>query len=151
VTAVTALLDCRVAAPGNELATHLLIRRQVFVHEQQVFTGTDADPRDDDPRTVHVLGLVDGVPGGTVRLYPLEPPGQWRGDRLAVLPQFRRAALGAPLVRFAVSTGAALGGDRMTAMVQLPNVRFFVRLGWQPIGRPTSYVGRPHQQMQIQL
>jgi putative N-acetyltransferase (TIGR04045 family) len=151
VTAATALLDCRVAGPGAELAAHLRIRRQVFVHEQQVFTGTDADQWDDDGCTVHVLGLVDGVPAGTVRLHPLERPGLWRGDRLAVLPQFRRAALGAPLVRFAVGTAAALGGERMTAMVQLPNIRFFARLGWRPLGRPTSYVGRLHQQMQIEL
>jgi putative N-acetyltransferase (TIGR04045 family) len=152
----TGLLSCRVAVGAAERDEHLRIRRAVFVEEQGLFDLTDVGPQDADPRTVHVLGLVDGVPGGTVRLYPLEQPDSrqgdsWQGDRLAVLPGLRQAGLGAPLVRFAVRTAAERGGTRMLAMVQVPNVRFFVRLGWAPLGDPVGYVGRPHQRMQISL
>jgi putative N-acetyltransferase (TIGR04045 family) len=147
----TGLLSCRVAVGPADRDEHLRIRRAVFVEEQGLFDVTDVGPQDADPRTVHVLGLVDGVPGGVVRLYPLEQSGTWQGDRLAVLPGLRQAGLGAPLVRFAVRAAGERGGTRMLAMVQLPNVRFFVRLGWAPLGDPVGYVGRPHQQMQISL
>ena len=94
-------LACRRAAPGDELASHFRIRHQVFVVEQGLFlagpggpaegcAGDDHDARDDDPATIHVVGLADGVICGTVRLYPLGEVGIWKGDRLAVLAGYRR-------------------------------------------------------------
>ena len=144
-------LACRAAAGAGELAVHHAIRHQVFVVEQRLFAGDDRDGHDAAAETVHVLGLVDGVPGGTVRLYPLDADGLWKGDRLAVLPAFRRHGLGAPLVRFAVRTAGERGGARMLAQIQLPNVGFFSRLGWEPVGDPAPYVGVVHQLMQIAL
>jgi putative N-acetyltransferase (TIGR04045 family) len=91
------------------------------------------------------------VAGGAVRLYPLDDVGEWKGDRLAVLPEFRKHGLGAPLVRFAVRTAGELGGRRMIAHIQPPNVRFFERLGWERVGEPMVYVGHPHQLMAIGL
>ena len=142
-------LECRPVEGPAELATHFLLRRQVFVDEQRLFDD-DRDAHDEDPATVHVLGFVDGVPSGTVRLYPLEG-NLWKGDRLAVRPDARRAGLGAPLVRYAVSTAGSMSGRRMNAHVQLENVSFFRRLGWTPVGDPALFVGRPHQAMTIAL
>jgi predicted GNAT family N-acyltransferase len=85
-----------------------------------------------------------------VRLYPVEVDTTlWQGDRLAVLPGYRTAQLGGPLVQFAVNSARERGGTRMIAHVQLPNVRFFQRLGWRTVGDLESYVGIPHQQMLI--
>ena len=151
MAAITELLTCRPTADPADLVEHLRIRRAVFVDEQRLFEQSDVGPQDHDPRTVHVVGLVDGVAGGAVRLYPLDQAGMWQGDRLAVLPGFRQHGLGAPLVRFAVRTAADRGGHTMLAMVQVPNVRFFERLGWRPVGEPVDYVGHPHQQMSIAL
>ena len=39
----------------------------------------------------------------------------------------------------------------MVARVQLPNVRFFERLGWHADGPPEPYVGVMHQAMAIPL
>lgn len=142
---------CRVVADPAEAEAHYAIRRQVFVAEQDLFEGDDGDEHDEDPATLHVIGIVGDVPGGTVRLYPLDEHGLWKGDRLAVLPQFRRHGLGAPLVRYAVRTAGRRGGARMIAYIQLPNVRFFTELGWHPIGEPAPYVGVIHQQMAIAL
>lgn len=149
---------CRPARGLDELGLHHEIRRRVFVEEQGLFESTDRDLHDDDPATVHVLGLCGDVVGGAVRLYPLiDPeasevePGLWKGDRLAVLPFFRRNGLGGPLVRFAVATAAAAGGRRMIAHIQPPNVGFFEYLGWYCIGDPVTFVGRPHQTMAIHL
>lgn len=147
----SAELTCRLVADQDEMSLHHAIRRQVFVAEQHLFDADDRDEHDTDPATRHVLGLVDGVAGGAVRLYPLAEPGLWKGDRLAVLAAFRRHGLGAPLVRFAVRTAGALGGHTMIAYIQLPNVAFFSWLGWHPVGQPAPYVGVMHQQMAIPL
>lgn len=140
--------SCRSVDDDAELALHHRIRREVFVHEQGLFVHDDRDERDDDPFTVHVLGRVDGVAAGTVRLYPLG--GQlWKGDRLAVLPHHRQSGIGGPLVRFAVATAAERGGRRMDATVQAGNTAFFVHLGWTPVGEPFSHLGVPHRSMTI--
>lgn len=148
-----AALACVRASGPEEVALHLAIRAQVFVTEQRIFARSDLDEHDDDPATQHVIGYVGDVPAGTVRLYPLPGRGEalWKGDRLAVLAAHRRSGLGAPLVRHAVAAAGALGGSRMIAMVQLPSVAFFGRLGWTCEGGPLSYVGIPHQQMSIAL
>ena len=144
-------VDCRVVADEAERAIHTAIRRVVFVEEQGLFGASDADEHDYDPATLHVLGFWAGEAAGTVRLYPLAEPGRWKGDRLAVLPAFRKHGIGAPLVRFAVATASRLGGVVMVAQIQPANVAFFERLGWYRVGDPAPYVGRLHQQMAIDL
>ncbi len=144
-------LSCRTVSSSEEVAIHYAIREAVFVGEQGLFEGTDQDPRDEDPATIHVLALCGQVAGGAVRLYPLDEPGLWKGDRLAVLPAFRRRALGAPLVRFAVRTAGEAGGNLMIAHIQPQNVTFFERLGWHRVGVPEEFTGRTHQQMAIEL
>lgn len=145
-------VECVVVTSFAARVDHEAIRQAVFVDEQAVFTGTDLDEHDRDPRTLHVLGLHEGVPAGTVRLYPLDASGEtWQGDRLAVLPQFRKSRVGAPLVRFAVSTAGMLGGHLMVAHVQVANETFFRRLGWTSTGQVETYVDRPHVLMRIGL
>jgi putative N-acetyltransferase (TIGR04045 family) len=147
-------LGCLAARTPAELAIHLAIRHAVFVQEQGFFSPTDHDVHDGQPSTLHVLGLSGQVAGGAVRLYELDAvgePGVWKGDRLAVLPPFRKRGLGGPLVRFAVASAGNLGGRLMVAHVQMPNVDFFQHLGWRMDGKPVEYVGRIHQLMVIDL
>lgn len=145
-------LRCRPVDGAAELAEHHRIRRAVFVTEQGLFAPDDLDTHDTASTTVHVLGLVDGIPAGTVRLYPLDPAGDvWKGDRLAVLPPHRRSGIGGPLVRLAVDTAAARGGLRMDATVQAVNTAFFLSLGWSRDGDVVDHLGLPHQPMWIRL
>jgi putative N-acetyltransferase (TIGR04045 family) len=143
--------SCRLATTAEHQAIVRGIRHQVFVVEQRLFTGSDQDVHDDDPQTRHVLGLLGDLIVGTVRLYPIDGSGQWKGDRLAVLPAYRHTRLGRPLVNFAVRTAGEAGGDVMLAHVQPQNVAFFERLGWRCVGEPAPYVGVMHQQMAIDL
>ena len=143
-------LACRPVDGPAELAVHFAVRRAVFVDEQGLFDLDDRDAYDVAAATVHVLGLVAAVPAGTVRLYPLGQ-GLWKGDRLAVLPEHRRAGIGGPLVRLAVRTAGALGGTVMVAQVQAPNVPFFLGLDWSCDGAPADHLGMLHQQMSIAL
>ena len=143
--------SCRAARSPDERAHHFAVRHAVFVVEQRIFTGDDRDRYDDDPATVHVIGVVDGVTGGAVRLYPVDGGPLWKGDRLAVLPAHRHGTLGASLVRFAVTTAGAFGGETMVAMIQLPNVSFFASLGWHESGPIKPFHGVAHQPMEIAL
>ena len=163
-TAATQLLACDAVATEAERCAHFRIRHQVFVIEQGMFGGSyggaggdDTDVHDDDPATIHVIGRADETICGTVRLYPLGPDagpdtrGRWKGDRLAVLASHRHLGLGAPLVRFAVSAAARLGGREMEAFIQPANVAFFRWLGWERTGDLVDYAGLPHQRMLIDL
>jgi len=158
--AATPLLACEAVATEAERCAHFRIRHQVFVIEQGMFGGSygdgggpgdDADVHDDDPATIHVIGRAGETICGTVRLYPLGADGRWKGDRLAVLASYRHLGLGAPLVRFAVSAAARLGGREMEAFIQPANVAFFRWLGWERTGDLADYAGLPHQRMLIDL
>jgi putative N-acetyltransferase (TIGR04045 family) len=143
---------CRQVASAVELADHFAIRHRIFVAEQAIFAESDLDRHDRDASVVALIGYCDGVAAGTVRLFAIEPAdGIWQGDRLAVLAPFRTRGLGAPLVRCAVATAAVLGGRLMSAHIQLANVRFFLRLGWETRGEREIYAGLVHQPMSIEL
>jgi GNAT superfamily N-acetyltransferase len=156
VTAVlhdeSAVAECREALTGDEKVQHLAVRHRVFVEEQGIFAFTDRDGLDALPETIHLIGHLHEQIVGAVRLYPLDLSGaRWKGDRLAVLPDFRASNLGVNLVQLAVRTAAREGGSVMVAMIQLGNVRFFEKLGWSRDGEPVDYAGQPHQPMAIDL
>jgi len=142
---------CALARDAVQLAAHFAIRRSVFVEAQELFALDDRDDHDDAPATLHAVGLAGDEIVGAVRLYPLDDAGLWKGDRLAVLPTERALRLGAMLVRFAVRTAGERGGRLMVAQVQLPNVRFFERLGWHRDGDSAPMLGVEHQPMAIGL
>jgi putative N-acetyltransferase (TIGR04045 family) len=146
------LIVCRQARSANERAEHHAIRHQVFVDEQAVFTGSDLDSHDEDASVIRLLGYCDGAAAGSVRLFVLDQTtGLWQGDRLAVLARYRIRGLGAPLVRCAVATAAARGGQLMIAHIQIANIAFFQRLGWTASGETEIYAGLVHQPMHIAL
>jgi putative N-acetyltransferase (TIGR04045 family) len=144
---------CRLALDHAERATCARIRAEVFVREQGIFFGSDRDERDDDLDTLHIVAVIGDQVVGTVRIYRLDAPGLWHGDRLAVSPEMRHSGLGLgrKLVCCAVRTAGELGGSEMVAYIQLANVAFFERLGWRKDGEPAPYHGVPHQQMRIPL
>ncbi|MGI9327984.1 MAG: MSMEG_0567/Sll0786 family nitrogen starvation N-acetyltransferase [Pseudomonadales bacterium] len=139
------------SARRKEMAAHFIIRHRVFVNEQGVLVFTDIDSWDDHAKVVHVLAASGHSYAGTVRLYPIDDHGRWKGDRLAVLKQHRRSIVGAQLVRFATATAAAQGGQIMEANVQVANVKFFEQLCWRCNGSEYPYLGLPHQPMVFDL
>lgn len=136
-----------------EYAGAAALRRRVFCEEQAVFAGDDRDAI--DAHALHLVALstmavlADEVVG-TVRIHE-EAPGIWWGSRLAVDVRYRRVgALGAALVRLAVSTANARGCVRFHAHVQAQNELMFRRLAWERIGSLDLH-GIPHVHMNADL
>ena len=131
------------------------LRRRVFCEEQGVFEEDDRDAIDELALPICALAMV-GVAAdavvGTVRIHEVaERPGEWWGSRLAVARDYRRVgALGAGLVRVAVSSAHARGCTRFLAHVQSANAAFFQSLHWASL-RETTLHGRPHHLMQADL
>ena len=152
VTPAPESATCRLVAGPEDWDGHFRVRHAVFVSEQGIFAHSDRDMHDDEPGVLHAVALIGGRVIGAVRLYPGPDALTWSGDRLAIVPEFRRRGmLGARLVRFAVVTASSLGGQCMTAMIQPLNVSFFASLGWATMGGPVEYHGLAHQPMSITL
>jgi putative N-acetyltransferase (TIGR04045 family) len=129
------------------------LRRSVFCDEQGIFEVSDRDAIDDI--AIHLVALstvavmTDEVVG-TVRIHESEP-GIWYGSRLAVDRRYRRVgALGAALVKLAVSSAHSLGCMRFYAHVQAQNELMFRRLAWHRLSDVELH-GAPHVFMQADL
>lgn len=140
------------ADSGRNLASYHTLRKSVFVAEQGLFTASDRDERDDDPRTVVLVAIDrDGEVIGGVRLSPAagndDPArdiGWWTGSRLVVAAATRRhGGVGPALVRAACAYAESLGVLRFEATVQLGHEVLFGRLGWTKTGE-TTVAGRAH-------
>lgn len=129
------------------------LRRQVFCDEQKVFGTCDADRVDEVAIplvAVSSLAVAFDEVVGTVRIHE-EAPGLWWGSRLAVARTHRRVgALGAALIRLAVSSAHARGCTRFLAYVQAQNAPLFTQMRWTTIDEIELH-GRPHLKMEAEL
>jgi putative N-acetyltransferase (TIGR04045 family) len=129
------------------------LRRKVFCEEQGLFDCDDRDAIDLHAVTlvaVSFVGVAADEVVGTVRIHQAEP-GVWWGSRLAVSADCRRVgALGAGLIRLAVSAAHAQGCVRFLAHVQAQNVSMFGKLHWRTLDHRVLH-DRPHHLMEADL
>jgi putative N-acetyltransferase (TIGR04045 family) len=129
------------------------LRREVFCCEQGLFGADDRDTIDDVAQLIvaqSMWGVVADRVVGTVRIHEASP-GLWWGSRLAVAADHRRVgALGAALIRVAVSSAHAMGCHIFLAHVQEQNALLFRRLHWQVL-ETVELHGRPHLRMEADL
>ena len=129
------------------------LRRRVFCDEQKIFEGDDRDAV--DATAIHLVALstmavLSDEVVGTVRIHEVEP-GTWYGSRLAVDVRYRRVgALGAALIRLAVSSANAIGCSRFYGNIQAQNELMFRRLSWTRVSEIELH-GVPHVLMQADL
>ncbi len=140
--------------PWEKVAAAAL-RRKVFCEEQQIFAGDDRDAIDDDAIAlvaVSLLGVAAGDVVGTVRIHPDETEAEtWWGSRLAVEKSYRRlGAVGAGLIRLAVSSAHGRGCRRFLANVQSQNALLFQHMHWRSLSE-FDWHGRPHHRMEADL
>ena len=138
---------CREVYGKDELEDCYRIRKQVFVEEQNLFTGTDRDRY--DKGAIHIAAWQGGRIIGTVRIYE-KGRGTWYGGRLAVLKGFRGRA-GRLLIEKAIETARAKNAERFLAYIQARNVPFFKCCGWSKAGEAFNYHGVPHLLMEADL
>src|SRR5262249_37087922 len=127
---VAAGFQIKFATEVWERSAAAALRRKVFCDEQHVFAGDDRDAIDDFATplvALSLLGVVQDEVVGTVRIHPDEhDPDVWWGSRLAVEKNCRRlSAVGAGLIRLAVSSAHARGCRRFLANVQSQNALLF--------------------------
>ena len=144
----------KIAESEDELEEYFRLRHNVFVKEQQVFSETDIDEYDTNPvhEVLHIIAIKesDTKMVGGVRCYKKEAD-IWFGGRLSAAVGYRNGRVGAGLVKFAVETIKSTDCNTFLAYVQPQNVRFFIRLGWSPIGELEMYQGSLHQLMKAKL
>jgi putative N-acetyltransferase (TIGR04045 family) len=131
------------------------LRRQVFCQEQGIFEDDDRDAIDDTAIpivAISLFGVAADAVVGTVRIHPHpEDPGVWWGSRLAVARPYRRlGAVGANLIRLAVSSAHAQGCHTFLGNIQSQNVELFRHMHWQTLEELQLH-GKPHHMMQANL
>ena len=129
------------------------LRREVFCREQGLFGNDDRDAVDDYAVTIvalSMLGVAADQVVGTVRIHE-EAPGVWYGSRLAVDRDNRRVgAIGATLIRLAVSSAHAMGAQVFLAHVQAQNGPLFQQMHWETLAELELH-RRTHLKMRADL
>jgi putative N-acetyltransferase (TIGR04045 family) len=141
------------AESAADLAGYRRLRHDAFVREQHLFSGSDADDVDDDPRTVVLVATgSDGSLLGGVRLAPRRAPdlGWWTGSRLVTVASARSSGVGPALIRAACAHVESAGVLRFDATVQRRYAMMFTSLGWEDHGE-CLVAGRPHATMRWPL
>jgi putative N-acetyltransferase (TIGR04045 family) len=141
------------AETRTELDAYRRLRRATFVTEQGMFSETDGDDLDDDPRTVVLLATTrSGQLLGGVRVAPATAVdlGWWTGSRLVTDPAARGTGVGPALVRAACAYAESAGVLRFEATVQQRYSPLFTALGWQSIDG-CAVAGLPHTWMRWPL
>ncbi len=141
---------CHSARNSHERNEAFRIRRQVFVDEQGMFSDSDVD--ENDSESILLVAETDSKIIGTVRVFPGKTrSGHWIGGRLAVQKEYRTGRTGSLLVKEAMKRVKKKGCTVFTAEIQEKNVRFFKKLGWEPVGPIIKHFGFPHQSMKADL
>ncbi len=129
------------------------LRRSVFCEEQGIFADDDRDQIDNHAIPIvalSMMGVASDTLVGTVRIHQ-EEPGLWWGSRLAVHEDYRGiGALGATLIKLAVSSANAIGCHTFLANVQAQNGLLFRRLHWEVVDEFELY-GKLHLRMKADL
>ena len=131
-------------AVTEDLATCQVLRRTVFIEEQNVPEADEVDGR--DAGAVHLLARVDGRPVGTARLLVSGDSGKI--GRVCVLAEMRGKGIGARLIEAAVREFAANPAiAKVKLSAQINALPFYERLGFTAEGDEYLDAGIVHRDM----
>lgn len=123
------------------------IRRRVFIEEQNVPEEIEMDA--DDEHAFHALAFLDGVAIGCGRM--LEHEGEVKIGRMAVLREFRKAGVGAHVLRFLIERARGRGLRKAILHAQLSAEGFYLKQGFRPVGGIFDEAGIAHRKMERDL
>ncbi|MBP1996536.1 GNAT family N-acetyltransferase [Paenibacillus eucommiae] len=136
----------------EELQQCLTIRREVFIHEQQVDESLEIDEFDASPEAcVHVLLHHDGKSAATGRMQPYDEITM-KLQRIAVLQPYRGTGAGKAIV-YALEEEAFRKGFKYTLLdAQCQAEIFYSKLGYVTVSsEPFLDANIPHVRMKKQL
>ena len=129
---------------ARDKAALALIRRRVFIEEQQVPEELEWDGEDETAR--HWLALIDDAAVGTARLRVGGHIG-----RMAVLVEQRQRGIGSMLLRAAMTAARAQGLAEVHLHAQVHALEFYARHGFVAAGQEFMDAGIPHREMRLRF
>jgi predicted GNAT family N-acyltransferase len=124
------------------------IRRRVFIEEQRVPEEIEMDA--DDARAFHALAIRDGAAVGCGRMVE-HGASEVKIGRMAVLPEFRNAGIGAQILRFLIERGRTRGARKAILHAQLTAEGFYLKAGFMPVGEVFEEAGIAHRLMEREI
>ena len=122
-----------------------IVRRKVFVVEQNIPESLEWDGRDDTCK--HALALNEqDMAVGTARLLEDGHIG-----RMAVLPSWRHQGIAGAMLELLIDEARRLGMKRLELSSQQHAVVFYSRFGFRSHGKGHVEAGIPHQNMTLNL
>ncbi|MBN2908429.1 GNAT family N-acetyltransferase [Polycladomyces sp. WAk] len=140
--------DIKEAQTPEELAEVQRIRRQVFVHEQQMPDIMEKDRHDDF--AIQLLAYDEDRPVGTLRLRWLDPKTA-KIERVAVLPELRGTGIGRSMLESVEAYAKRKGAEHLVLSAQLHARPFYEKLGYHTEGKPYEEMGVKHIWMNKKL
>ncbi len=135
----------REVAFASHAADLMRVRVPVFVEEQGVPIGIEADDR--DAVALHVLATGDGVPVGTGRL----DAEHGKIGRVAILASWRSRGVGQSVMQQLHRLARRQGLRAVWCNAQASAVPFYEKLGYRCVGEPFEEAGIPHREMHADL
>ncbi len=124
------------------------IRRRVFIEEQNVPEEIEMDA--DGAHAFHALALLDGAAIGCGRTLD-HGASEIKIGRMAVLPEFRKAGVGALILRFLIDRARTRGVCKAVLHAQLSAEGFYLKEGFSPVGGVFDEAGIAHRKMERAL
>lgn len=133
-------------APADIARCHV-VRRAVFVDEQNVPAELEIDGRDSE--CTHFLAYVDGELLGCARMRVVD--GVAKAERVAVHSPQRGLGIGRALMRQMEAVAREQGFSRIKLSAQVPVIPFYERIGYRCFGDEFVEAGIPHRWMDRDL
>ncbi len=124
-----------------------LIRRQVFIEEQQVPESLEWDTLDDS--AVHLLAYNNTLSDRAVGTARLTREGQI--GRMAVLAEFRHQGIASAMLSTLLHLAKTKGFDEVFLHAQTHASGFYHGHGFTPVGDIFEDAGIPHRHMRLTL
>ena len=148
-----AVIAVKVIGAAEELHEALMIRRKVFIDEQNVPECEEIDEFDQAPfSAIHFLAQKNGIPVATARVRLINGGSRAKIQRVATLAEFRQQGIGHALMNSIVSHIRANHRPPVQELyleAQVHAIQFYEKLGFEPFGDEFLDVGIPHRAMRL--
>jgi predicted GNAT family N-acyltransferase len=138
------LITVRTAKSDEDRESARQVRTAVFQVEQKISRALDFDAADDDAH--HVLAVDGETPVGAARFREIDSSAA-KIERVAVLKTYRGRRIGVAIMAHIEVELTTLGFAVAQLNSQLDVADFYVRLGYEIIGKRFNEAGLPHVRM----